>query len=111
MRNNIYKILIILFCFLQNNLFAEQFSIESSEINILKEGNIVKAKNGVNIFSSDGIEITTNEVVYDKKKEILTLYGNVKIKDKINNFISEGNEYIYYKKEEKIIKQKKKWQS
>ena len=39
MRNNIFKILIILFCFLQNNLFAEQFSIESSEINILKEGN------------------------------------------------------------------------
>ena len=103
MRNNIYKVLIILFCFFQNNLFAEQFNIESSEINILEEGNIVKAKNGVNIFSSDGIEIVTNELVYDKKKEILTLRGNVKIKDKINNFISEGNEYIYYKKEEKII--------
>ena len=103
MRNNIYKFLIILFCFFQNNLFAEQFNIESSEISILKEGNIVKAKNGVNISSSDGIEIITNEVIYDKKKEILTLYGNVKIKDKKNDFISEGNEYIYYKEEEKII--------
>ena len=56
-----------------------------------------------NISSSDGIEIITNEVIYDKKKEILTLYGNVKIKDKKNDFISEGNEYIYYKEEEKII--------
>jgi len=103
MKNNIYKILIILFCFFQNNSFAEQFNIESSEVNILNEGNIVKAKNGVKIFSSDGIEIITNEVVYDKKKEILILAGNVKIKDKMNDFISEGNEYIYYKKEEKII--------
>ncbi len=50
MKNNIYKILIILFCFFQNNSFAEQFNIESSEINILNEGNIVKAKNGVKIF-------------------------------------------------------------
>ena len=103
MRNNIFKILIISFCCLCNNLFAEEFSIKSSEINILKEGNIVKAKNGVNISSSDGVEIITNKVVYDKKKEILTLSGNVKIKDKMNDFISEGNEYIYYKKEEKII--------
>ena len=103
MKNNIFKILIILVCFFQNNLFAEQFNIESSEINILNEGNIIKAKNGVNIFSSDGIEIITNEVVYDKKKETLILNGNVKIKDKVNDFISEGNKYIYYKKEEKII--------
>ena len=49
--------------FFQNNSFAEQFNIESSEVNILNEGNIVKAKNGVKIFSSDGIEIITNEVI------------------------------------------------
>ncbi len=103
MKNNIFKVLIIFFYFFQNNLLAEQFNIESSEINVLKEGNIVHAKNGVNIFSNDGIEIESNEAIYDKKKEILKLYGNVKIKDKVNEFVAEGNEYIYYKKEEKII--------
>ncbi len=103
MKNNIFKILIVLFCFLQNNLFAEQFNIESSEINILEDGNIIEAKNGVSIISGDGIEIVTNEVIYNKKKEILKLIGNVKIKDKTNDFTSEGNKYIYFKKEEKII--------
>ncbi len=103
MKNNIFKFIIILFCFFYNNLLAEDFTIESSEINILKKGNIIHAKNGVNIFSNDGIEITTDEVIYDKKKLTLKLYGNVKIKDKVNDFLAEGNEYTYYKKDEKII--------
>ena len=68
MKNNIFKFIIVLFCFFYNNLLAEDFTIESSEINILKKGNIIHAKNGVNIFSNDGIEITTDEVIYDKKK-------------------------------------------
>ena len=90
MKNNIFKFLIIFFYFFQNNLLAEQFNIESSEINILKEGDIVHAKNGVNIFSNDGIKIESNEAIYDKKKEILKLYGNVKISDKVNKFIAEN---------------------
>ncbi len=103
MKNNILKVLIILFYFFQNNLLAEQFRIESSEINILKKESIVHAKNGVNIFSDDGIEIKADELIYDKKKSILKLSGNVKIIDKTNDFSTEGNEYIYYKKKEKIV--------
>ena len=67
MKNNIFKILIVLFCFLQNNLFAEQFNIESSEINILKK-EILLSKKWSKYISSDGVEIITNKVVYEKKR-------------------------------------------
>ena len=103
MKNNFFKIIIILFYFFQTNLFAEEFKIESSEISILEKGNIINAKNGVSILSNDGIEIISNEVIYNKKKSILKLFGNVKIKDKVNDFVAEGNEYIYYRKDEKIV--------
>ena len=101
-----YRFLInILFVFfiLQGILNAEQFNIESSKINILNKGNLIEAKNGVKIISNDGIEITTNELIYDKENLILKLNGEVKIIDKKNNINSEGKKFIYYKNLEKIV--------
>ena len=37
---------------------------------ILEKGNITEAKKGVKIISSDGIEINSDELIYDKKKNI-----------------------------------------
>ena len=88
--------------FITSIVNANEFIIESSEIEILSKGEITKAKNGVKIISNDGIEITGRDLIYNKKL-ILKIYGNVKINDKNNNIISEGEEFVYYKNDEKII--------
>ena len=58
MKNKIFTKLIFLITFFASIANANEFIIESSEIEILNKGEITKAKNGVKIISSDGIEIT-----------------------------------------------------
>ncbi len=103
MKNRIFIIFLYFIFIYGNSLSANEFIIESKEIKILEKGNITEAKNGVKIISNDGIEINSNELTYDKKKNILRVFGNVQIKDKKNNIFTEGEEYIYYKNIEKII--------
>tara|TARA_Y100001970_G_scaffold218050_2_gene267294 strand:+ start:264 stop:2633 length:2370 start_codon:yes stop_codon:yes gene_type:complete len=103
MKNKFFIYLFIIILFNQNLLFADIFNIESSEIKILEKGNITQATNGVKILSNDGIEIKAKDLIYDKQKSILKIFGNVLINDKKNNIISEGEEYIYFKNEEKIL--------
>ena len=103
MKNKIFIFLLQFIFIFGNSLNANEFTIESTEIKILEEGNVTEAKKGVKIISNDGIEINSNELSYDKKKNILRVFGNVKIKDKKNNIFTEGEEYVYYKNIEKII--------
>ena len=102
MKNKFLRYIFFLIVFSQSILYANEFKIESSEIKVEDKGNLIKAKNGVKISSNDGMEITSNELIYDKEKAVLKIYGNVKINDKKNNIFTEGEEYIYYKKKEKI---------
>jgi len=103
MKNKIFIILLYFIFISENFLNANEFIIESEEIKILKKGNITEAKKGVKIISNDGVEIKSNELIYDKKKNILMISGNVSIKDKKNKIFTEGEEYIYYKNIEKIV--------
>ena len=71
------KIFIILLCFIfisGNFLNANEFIIESTEVKILEKGNITEAKKGVKIISNDGVEISSNELIYDKKKYIKNIW-------------------------------------
>ncbi len=103
MKNKIFIILLYLIFISENFLNANEFIIESEEIKILEKGNITEAKKGVKIISNDGIEIRSNELIYNKEKNTLKVSGDVQIKDKRNNIITEGEEYIYYKNIEKLV--------
>ncbi len=103
MKNKFLINLLLIIFFYQNILYAEIFSIESPEIKILDKGNITKATNGVKIVSNDGVEITGEDLIYNKKESILKIFGNVVLNDKKNNILVEGEEYIYFKNEEKIL--------
>ncbi|MBC8307935.1 MAG: hypothetical protein H8E55_70765, partial [Pelagibacterales bacterium] len=94
MKNKLLINLFLIIFFYQNILGAEIFNIESSKIKILEKGNITKATGGVKITSNDGIEITGKELIYDKEKSVLKIFGNVILNDKKNNIITEGEEYI-----------------
>ena len=96
MKNKFLINLLLIIFFYQNILYAEIFSIESTEIKILDKGNITKATNGVKITSNDGVEITGRELIYNKKKSILKISGNVVLNDKKNNILTEGEEFIYF---------------
>ena len=82
---------------------AEEFIFESSFIEITGDGNIIQAKDGVKVSTKNNIEITANESTYDKIKLILSLSGNIKVNDRENNIIIEGENIIYYKNIEEII--------
>ena len=103
MKNRIFIKLLFLIVFTLSAANSDEFIIESSEIELLNKGEITKARNGVKIISNDGIEITARNLVYNKQKLILKINGNVKIIDKKNKIISSGEEFVYYKKDEKII--------
>ena len=95
MKNKILIIFIYFFFIFANSLSANEFIIESSEIKILEKGNITEAKKGVKIISNDGIEIRSNELIYNKKKNILKVSGDVQIKDKkIILLLKEKNIFI-----------------
>ena len=103
MKNKIFNFLIVCLIFCNLNANAEDFVIESSEIKVLDKGNVTQATGEVKITSNDGVEIKSNELIYDKKKNILMISGNVSIKDKKNKIFTEGEEYIYLRNEEKIL--------
>ena len=96
-------IFLILSNFFTYNLAkSEIFEIESSQIDILEKGNLVKAYGGVTVLSEDGTEITGKEVRYNKEKLILETIGNVVVIDKKNNIIFKSDKITYNKKKEII---------
>ena len=99
MKNNFFFLTFIFFFILKSISFGEIFEFESSDIKILEKGNIVKAFNGVKAVSDNGIYSESERSVYDKKNNILTLYGNVLINDTINKIHTESDEAIYFKNE------------
>ena len=74
MKNNI--IIIFLFSIiLYTNSFAKEFIFKTSEIQILDNGDFIKANNGKAISSSDNIEIEAATFEYQKKLNILKAFN------------------------------------
>mgnify|MGYP001204254505 CR=1 FL=1 len=92
----IYNFLFILI-FLSNSI-SDEILFESSNLNILEDGNIIKAYKGRAIFPADKIEIEGDDSTYDKEKTILTVIKNVKFYDRIKNVYLEGEKLIYNQK-------------
>mgnify|MGYP001181880744 FL=1 len=100
MKNNIYKIILLLIFFLTslNATGQEQFNFSVTEIDILENGNKFIGKNRGVITSNDGIEINADKFEYNKKKNILKASGNVKIIDTTNNYEIYTQNITYIKK-------------
>ena len=66
MKNNF--ILIIFFCLFSNGfLHAETFRFETSDVEILENGNLIYANNGKAISADDNFEIKAQNFEYSKK--------------------------------------------
>ena len=86
-----------------HDIQAEEFIFESQAIEITNNGNKIQAKDGVKVSTTNNIEITANESIYEKIKSILYLSGDVKIVDKENSIEIEGENITYYKNREEIV--------
>ena len=103
MKNKLILLSIFLFFIINlEKVFSEEFKFEAIEIQIKDNGNILHAKDGVNITSNNGVEIISDSFEYNKKKQILFIEGNVKIFNKKNDLKIFGERFVYEKNIEKI---------
>ena len=104
MKNKLKFLISIFFLYISEvNTFAvEDFRFESKSIEVEKN-NIIIAKDGVKVTTSDGLEIFADQSKYNKEIKILELDSNVKILDKIQKFEISSDKIIYDKSLEKII--------
>lgn len=76
MKNNI--IIFFLFSIILNtNLFAKEFIFKTSEIQILQNGDFIKATNGKAVSSGDNIEIEAASFEYKKKLNVLKAFNGI----------------------------------
>ena len=109
MKNKFYSYFFIFFL----NLFfctvsyaLDQFNFNVTEIEISKNGNIVKGLKRGTINTNDGLELDADNFTYDKISNILEAEGNVKIIDNNRNIKIFAEKIIYNKNEEIIVTNK-----
>ncbi len=106
MKNNIYKYFILFFLFFIfsfKSYGTEQFNFDITNVEILENGNLFKGTEKGVITTENGIVINADNFEYNKIQNILTANGNVKIEDKIQNYILFTDNLTYLKNLETII--------
>ena len=109
MKNNFKFLFINVFIFLFNIniVYADDFNFQTSEIIFLENGNLIKAKNGSQVLTNDGVLINSKEFEYDKIKNILTATGDVHIIDDINELTLTASKITYDKNNDIITTDQK----
>jgi LPS-assembly protein len=109
MKNKYKFFFISIFVFLlsTNIVYSDDFNFQATEIEVLENGNLITAKNGVEVLTNDGILINSKEFKYDKIKNILTAIGDVRFVDDINELTLTTSKIIYDKNNEVIITSQK----
>tara|TARA_B100000963_G_scaffold343426_1_gene345257 strand:- start:3339 stop:5723 length:2385 start_codon:yes stop_codon:yes gene_type:complete len=129
---NKFIIFFLLFLFISDNTLADQFKFETSKIEFLNNGDLVKAEDGKAIdlkndleveakvfnyeknldllkaidgvahYKSDEIKIFFDEIILDQKKQITKATNNIKIVD-LKKKISIETDSISYDKNNNVI--------
>ena len=105
MKNNFIKILLILILSFNINHYveSEEFIFESDTIEIKDNGNIVEARNGVEIEGINNIKINAKNSFYNNLNSELLLKDKVVFYDNEKNIKIISDEVLYKKKIERII--------
>ena len=109
MKNNItfFFIGIIIILLNINVAYSDDFTFEASEIELLDSGNLIKAKNGTQVLTNDGVIINSNEFEYNKTKNILIATGDVSVVDNKNELTLNSPKITYDKNKELITTNQK----
>ena len=106
MKSNLLKYFVIFYLLLlipNTSNSDEPFNFDVTNIEILENGNLFKGTGKGKITTENGIEINADNFQYDKIKNILKANGNVKIEDKIQNYIIISDNVTYLKNSEIIF--------
>ena len=105
MKNNFIKILLILILSFNINHYveSEEFIFKSDTIEIKDNGNIVEARNGVEIKGINNIKINAKNSFYNNLNSELLLKDKVVFYDNEKNIKIISDEVLYKKKIERII--------
>ena len=136
MKNNSKVLIYLLICFISfghNKIYANDIIFNTSEINIIDNGNttiagvgsayskvdnikidgqnfkfdkkssVLISNNAKATLSKKNIEIEADQLIYNQKNSTVKALGNVKIKDLSNNITLKSEEAIYKKNENIII--------
>ena len=98
---------VFIFLFSTNIVYSDEFNFQTSEIIVLENGNLIKAKNGSQVLTNDGVLINSIEFEYDKIKNILTATGDVHIIDDINELTLTASKITYDKNNDIITTDQK----
>ena len=135
MKSNLKILISLFFCCLlifQNKIYANEFIFKTLEINVIDNGNIIKASRGsayseidnikINaqsfeynktssvlnandasaILQNKNIKIKADKLIYDKKFSIIKALGNAQISDLKNDLIAKSENFSYSIKEQTI---------
>ena len=106
MKNNsriiILKTILIFFFLIAETYAIEEFNFDVTEIEVTDNGNKFKGLKRGLATSNDGLIIEADIFEYDKITNILNAYGNVEIKDPINDYNIFSN-YITYVKNKELV--------
>ena len=82
---------------------SDEFTFNTSELQISEDGRIIKGVNGGIITSKNNeIIITANNFIYNKLTTLLEAEGNVELVDNIEGIKIKSNKIFYLKNKEKI---------
>jgi LPS-assembly protein len=107
MKNNRILLILLLFFTFFENTYGEDFIFEASNLTFEDNSKIVYGTNGIKIILEKNTEILANDFIYNKNTNILKISNNVKITNKQEKIVIKGDEFIYYKNENRIISEKK----
>ncbi len=105
MKNKFIFIIIFALQFLNfTNLNSDEtIKLESTKIELLDKGNIIKSSKGVKVDYLDELTITGNNSIYDKSKNKIEISGDVVVKDHLKNIKIKTNK-INYDFDKEILK-------
>jgi len=105
MKNNFIKFLLIFILIfnINNYVKSQELIFQSDTIELKNDGNIIEAKNGVEIQGINNIKINANNSLYNNLSSELLLKHKVVFYDSEKNIKVKSNEILYKRKIEKII--------
>ena len=86
-----------------NQIFAEEFIFEVSDLEITENGNVYKGNNRGTIKTDNQLKLISNNFEYLKKINRLEANGDVELFDLNNDIIIKAQQIFYLKNEEKIF--------
>ena len=104
MKNRFAKIILIVIISFNifPHLLSDEFNFNVTELQISKNGNLIKGINGGTVTTDNNIVITADNFEYNKLTLLLKANGRVKLIDKNENITIQSNE-IFYEKDKELI--------